>query len=296
MNKKIVLPLILFLIMFLVANPVVSTNVVKDTLSLWYTKVLPPLLPTLILVKMVLGCNFSTNKIQPFCLLSGIFCGFPIGATISMDYVKKGILSKEDGLLYATFFNQFSLAFLISYIGYDCLNIQAAEIICIIYSAQFLLFLSFKLYYYKNNKHHFHPTQLHKNETFTTDVNYKVVDASIISSCEALIKICGYMVICNLINAFLFEISKNQLLYALLAPILELTGGAANLANSSLPDSFIRSFLPAAVSFGGLSGVFQVSHVLKEADVSIYQYVILKIISFLITGLVAYIYFYQLLG
>lgn len=290
MNKKISFPVILCVLLFIILKPVEATNTVKDTIGLWYSKVLPSLFPTMILIKMLLNSNITFKRTQPFCIGTGILCGFPIGAATSLDYVGKGRISKEKGILYATLFNQFSPAFLISYIGIDCLQESPVVVLFIIYGTQFLLFFSLNMLN-RFKEQHFKSCELQKNETFPTDVNYKVVDASILSSCEALVKICGYMILCTLINAMVFQISHNQILEAILAPVLEMTSGVATLQASPLNPHIRYSLLFASVSFGGVSGLFQVHNMVKNAEISMAKYTGLKLLSAVTTGIIAYIYY-----
>ncbi len=290
MYKKFSLSITIILMAFLILKPEVATSTVKESISLWYTKVLPSLFPALILIKIFLSIDLTAGKEHWVCILSGLLCGFPVGATTSVEYIKKGKISVENGLLYATLFNQFSPVFLISYIGMECLRQNRWLPLILIYFSQFILFIFCKKYY-SGKKQNFIKPQLHKNETYATDVNYKVVDASILSSCEALIKICGYMVICNLINMLIYEISKNQLIYAIFAPILEVSGGASVISQSSLPEILKYSLLLAGVSFGGVSGILQVNQILQQVQIPIYKYIIIKALSFFVTGIITCIYF-----
>lgn len=290
MNKKLSIPLILMIMVFLIVCPAEATDVVKNTLMLWYSKVLPSLLPTMILVKMILNSNIKIKRVQPFCVVSGILCGFPIGATTSLNCVRNGKLSREKGLMFATLFNQFSPAFLASYIGMECLGESPIVVLSVLYGAQIVLYLLLHLTNRSKEQHYIH-CEPQKNETFPTDVNYKVVDASILSSCEALVKICGYMILCTLINAMIYQIGKNAVLQALLAPTLEMTSGVATLIQTSLPYHLRYSLLFAFVSFGGISGLLQVQSMVRESGISMLKYTSVKMISAVLTGLIAYLYY-----
>lgn len=215
--------------------------------------------------------------------------GFPLGVLVTCELTKKKLLPKDNALLYAGLFSQFSPAFIVSYIALECMHTSPITVLLLLYTGPCILFFLFGMFY--KRAHGLEITAIHKNETFPTAMNYKVVDASILSSCEALIRICGYMVLCNLFNTFLFEISNNQLLYATAAPVLEVTGGVSILSNSILPYALKQSLLLASVSFGGLSGIFQVSNLLKEADLSLKSYIGIKILCFFTTGIITYIYY-----
>ena len=143
----------------------------------------------------------------------------------------------------------------------------------------------------RSKEQHYIHCEPQKNETFPTDVNYKVVDASILSSCEALVKICGYMILCTLINAMIYQIGKNAVLQALLAPTLEMTSGVATLIQTSLPYHLRYSLLFAFVSFGGISGLLQVQSMVRESGISMLKYTSVKMISAVLTGLIAYLYY-----
>ena len=290
MLKKIKFLIIIIFILFLVIRPQLSSECVKVSLEHWYSKVLPALFPSLVLVKIYLSSDYHIGNTSMVCMISGLLCGYPIGATTASVYVKQGKISKEKGLLYASCFNQFSPVFLTAYIGSVCLNTYSITPLLLIYIPQLVLFLVMN-HFFDGKATGNVSNNLHKNETFTTDVNYKVVDASIISSCEALIKICGYMVLCNLINTLIFDLSQNRLLYSIIAPALEVTGGVSQLTTAPISSPIKNSYLLACTSFGGLSGILQVFPILKDADLSLKKYIFYKIIGFFITGLVSYIFF-----
>ena len=98
------------------------------------------------------------------------------------------------------------------------------------------------------------------------------------------------MVICNLLNTFLLALSGNRQLYILLAPILEISGGVCALQQANLPSKFYKCYLMACTSFGGVSGMFQVNHILRDAHLSNKKYVFLKLISAVTTGFLTYLY------
>jgi len=276
---------------FPIFYPTLAVKTVLESLLLWYSRVLPPLFRTRILVNMFLRVNTSSKHPIFFCILSGILCGFPIGALMSLEFVSQGRLTYKQGLLCATLFNQFSPAFLTSYIALECLGESPIVVFGILYGTQFLLYFIINFRTFRNSQPSTTiPSQ--KNETFPTEVSYKVVDASILSSCEALIKICGYMILCNLISTILTQITENELFSALTAPILELTGGVHRLATTSISEDIRYALIFAFVSFGRVSGLLQVQDFLNNAKISQKHYLSLKILSSLSTGIIAYLYYY----
>ena len=82
-------------------------------LDLWYTSVLPSLLPFMILSGLlvhtglfhilnrayahVLKKIFHISESGCYVVLTGFLCGFPMGAKVTADLVKSGHISSEEG-------------------------------------------------------------------------------------------------------------------------------------------------------------------------------------------------------
>ena len=109
---KLLLLFCLFLIGCILTHSALSLSYASMGLELWFTKMIPTLLPFMILsgimVRMqlteklamliypVVGPIFRVRKNVCYCMMMGFLCGFPMGArVISELYVRQMITKRE---------------------------------------------------------------------------------------------------------------------------------------------------------------------------------------------------------
>lgn len=115
------------LVLFITNNSVVI-NGAACGLMLWYNNVIPVLLPFMLLSNiMVSRIGRYTNKTSYAIITTlflGIFCGYPLGAKTSSDFVKKGSIPKTTGNILIPLCNNSSPMFIAGYIVHTLLNDQ----------------------------------------------------------------------------------------------------------------------------------------------------------------------------
>lgn len=106
----------------------------------------------------------------------------------------------------------------------------------------------------------------------------------IIHGFETLIKICGYIILFSIFCEMLQTLPFPAHWFSLAATgFLEVTNGVALLSTSACT-RHIKSLLAVLfLSWGGLSGIFQVSSILHQTGLSLRNYVLQKIILLLLT-------------
>lgn len=288
MSQKLTPPIIILCITYLLICPNQSFETVTTTLVLWYQTVLPTLFPALLLISMLTSCLKSPKHSTLFCILTGIFCGFPIGCKTTCSCHENGTLSKESAALYSVVFNQFSPVFLSSYVANNMLKCHPAHIFVPLYVAQLPVIIGYYLIYIRKQTKTDSKAKRKAPQVSTT---YQVVDASIILSCETLVKIGGYMILCALLQAMLVYYTKLPTLKYYLAPLLETTNGIFIIQNSPFNSLTKKVLTLSSLSFGGLCGALQVSGTLHHASLSVRHYLVLKLITSISTALTSYIYF-----
>lgn len=127
--------LLLIVFLYLLFFPQPALAGARDGLLLWYRNVLPVLFPFMLLCGMALQLNameclprpvqkavrflFGCSSPGCFAVLTGFFCGFPMGAKLTSDLLKqKKITAQEARHLYG-FVNNLSPVFLTSYLAFD---------------------------------------------------------------------------------------------------------------------------------------------------------------------------------
>lgn len=132
LNRLLFTALSLYLIVLMLRHPALSLEYASTGLHLWLTKMVPTLLPFMILsgimIRMDLTENFvtllhpllhklyGTSKNGSYTMIMGFLCGFPMGARIVGELYESGRLSREEsaGLLY--FCNNIGPIYFLSYV------------------------------------------------------------------------------------------------------------------------------------------------------------------------------------
>ena len=122
----------LYLIALLLRHPALSLEYASTGLNLWLTKMVPTLLPFMILsgimVRMDLTENFvtllhpllhrlyGTSKNGSYTIIMGFLCGFPMGARIVGELYESGRLSRGEGSRLLYFCNNIGPIYFLSYV------------------------------------------------------------------------------------------------------------------------------------------------------------------------------------
>ena len=128
--KKSVFPVAVLLL--LLWKPAVSLAGAKDGLNLWACVVLPTLLPFMLCSAAVVasgGIPLLTAPFAPFLsrflgispsgcyvFLSGLLCGYPMGAKTCADFLSRGMISRQEASYLLAISNHPSPMFLLGYV------------------------------------------------------------------------------------------------------------------------------------------------------------------------------------
>lgn len=301
------LPGLLLLFFYLLICPAAALQSTRDGLLLWYHSVLPVLFPFMLLSGLLLKFNFlkhlpaffavpfqklfGISQNGAFAVLTGFFCGFPMGAKITCDlHAEKKISAAEARFLYG-FVNNLSPAFLISYLAADqlaCPQYRGLFLFTILGAAALyglLTSVSFRrgkaaaenrtdagTDYATAGRHgaaeadastdsaatgsrraaEAHAAQRSVSDTFAC------IDGCIYSSVRSTVKLGVYITIFKIISdAFLSFAPLGNPLALLLGASIEVTGGIHLLADAPLSFHMKLILIDALCAFGGFSALAQ---------------------------------------
>lgn len=121
------------LVIMIICFPEASFQASLQGLQIWWKLVFPALLPFLILTEILIGLGiiqalgtllhpfmrtiFRLPGVGGWALASGLLVGFPSGAKITSDLLKKGLLTREEGERLAAISHLCSPLFLITVVG-----------------------------------------------------------------------------------------------------------------------------------------------------------------------------------
>lgn len=260
-------------------------------LLLWSQTVLPTLLPFMICSNLIVSLDAVSLLILPFrpflrsmlklsdsgsyILISGILCGYPMGAKTCSEFLDSRRISPKEASYLLSISNHASPMFLL---GYVAASITAPFRLChlflSLYAPVFLIALAARYLYGISSCTDCQETR--------EDAISQPFDQMLMSSIEVMVKIGGYIMLFSILAEFirLLPISSWRV-RSLILGFVEITTGIQSLSihTSGL---FQALAIVTVTAFGGLSGLFQTKSVLKNAGLSIRHYLAWKLLhSFL---------------
>ena len=299
--KKTISVLLLFLFLFLILMfPREAVAAASDGLILWYTVILPTLLPFTILSNILLSsgyCYYITKylykllrPIYPvsqngsFVLLAGLLFGFPLGSKLAADFVRANLIEPEEGNILICICNNFSPVFISSYVFYHTLKAPALLYFgCLFIYAPALVWGYFKL---KSQRAKTFSDK--KNAASRSQLNFKIIDAGIMNGFETLTKLGGYIMLFSIFSAFVAMLPVDDKLPSVIASgITEATNG---IHLTGTLDSFAQRFCSAIgfTIFGGFCGMAQTLSMIKDSPLSGRFYFVHKVAFALVGVILAY--------
>ncbi len=271
----------------------------QEGLLLWFQTLLPSLLPFIIFSNLLISTNavsYISQILKPFlchlfqisdsasyAVFIGFLCGYPMGAKTISDLSNANYITKKEGQYLLSFCNNTSPMFIISFIVMQnfrnddyllgtLLILFISPVIC---SFLFRRFYQPSLYFSQTFKPH--------KPSFQFD--FQAVDTSIQNAFETITKIGGYIILFSI----LYQYAKRLPLKYFL-PFLEISNGIPFVLSWNLPFSISYILILALSSFGGLCSIAQTCSMIQGSKLSIFPYIIQKLITTMVTSFLAYIY------
>ena len=270
----------------------------ESGLLLWFQIVLPTLLPFIILSNLLIHTNavtYISSIVKPFiqklfrvsdygcyAVFVGFLCGYPMGAKVVADLIQTEKISEEEGQYLLSFCNNTSPMFIISFIVMQNFKNESLLLgtLVILYLAPVMCSFLFRRFY-KCNARMSSASSLNNAFYF----NFQIFDTCIMNGFETITKVGGYIILFSILFALVKQLPVMWLL-----PILEISCGVSYITSLGIPLSTVYPYVLALTSFGGLCAVAQTNSMIQESKLSILPYIIQKLITALVTSLLAIIY------
>ncbi|MCM1144365.1 MAG: hypothetical protein NC318_04520 [Blautia sp.] len=293
--------LALYLTYLLLRYPAQSLTYANTGLLLWFQKMIPTLLPFMILSGIMVRRNLTerfakwfhplfhaiwgTSLNGSYVILIGMLCGFPMGARVIGELCHVGRLSEREGEFLLSFCNNIGPIYFTSFVmGTLSLSGHWAPLL-IMYGVPLFYGWIYRMLFYRNPATFFYSPITSGDSTRVPSL-LEAVDESIVSGLIGIGKLGGYMVFFNLLNVMLLPFSSlPQMFLALCNCMLEITSGINYIGQKGM--FLILTLLP----FGGLSCMAQTYSMIKDTNLSLSRYFMHKCIQTAITALI-YVFFY----
>lgn len=264
-------------------------------LTLWYTSVLPSLLPFLIVSALMVKTGlfrylnrlyapffrkiFRISEDGCYAVLMGFLCGFPMGAKVTADLVREQHISKEEGTYLLGFCNNVSPSFFINYIclkKLGCTKMPWA--LCVFFYAMPLLYGICSRPFY-----HFSDTG-NKKQAPLRRMQFPMLDACMMDSFATVAKLGGYIVLFSILVRMMQLLPLPTPVAALISSLLEISCGIHQItALTGCSTRLMTACACACASFGGFSIWAQTSSVLHDTTLTMRSWLTGRIILALLT-------------
>lgn len=300
MKKSVFRIVSILVLLLLLGNPSLAFTGAKNGLILWSQIVLPTLLPFMICSNVIVALDAIHILILPFqkflhhflCLsdagsytfISGMLCGYPMGAKTCSEFMDDGRITKKEGCYLLAICNHPSPMFLMGYVALHLsTQIPLAVLLLSVYLPVLLIAWLARKYY------GIHVPSISREVKTNNSLTF---DESLMNSCEVMVKIGGYIMLFSILASYIGAIPLyHPSIKAVVLGIVEITTGIPAIA-SSIPGILGGSLIAAVTAFGGLSGIFQTKSVIKNAGLSIRHYIIWKGLHGTLSGIIFFIIMY----
>ena len=294
--------LALYLVVLLLRYPALSLEYASTGLMLWLKKMVPTLLPFMILSGIMIRMNltegfvrllhpllhglFGTSRNGSYTIVMGFLCGFPMGARIVGELYGSGRLSREEGARLLYFCNNIGPVYFLSYV-IPALAIRRPFLpLLIMYGGPLLYgFLLCRIVpllrsLWPLSKSAPAAAAVSAAEAFSAKRTPDplplpaALDSAVASGLIGIARLGGYMVFFNLLNiVFVPFVHVDRTVLQIFRCLLEITSGIDCSGQSLVYPILV--LLP----FGGLSCIAQTYSMICHTDLSVRRYVFHKTVQ-----------------
>lgn len=300
---KFVTFLFMILTICILSHSSLSLTYATRGLELWLYKMVPSLLPFMILSgimvrlklteKMagvlypVIGPLYRVRKNVVYCMALGFLCGFPMGARVTGDLYEREMLTRREAEYLLAFCNNIGPVYFCSFVLPLLGRKLVVPYLFGMYGIPLLYGLALRYTVYQDlspGKESLAASPAGELRSCSAESRrlgqpkglLGAFNESVQASLQSMLLLGGYMILFNLLNLpFHILLGREP---ALISPILEITGGLSMLGGG-LP---LYSLL--ALSFGGLSCIAQTYSCISATDLSLDSYICHKIMLTLLGG------------
>ena len=291
------LPILILFLFGMLTKSQISMHYATLGLNLWFEKMVPALLPFMILsgimirtgiaqrlavwMSLILSPVFHASKCGCYVIFMGFLCGFPMGARTISDLYARKEMSKEEALWLLSFSNNIGPIYFCSFVLPLFHLSPAYPFLFGMYGIPLLYGILLRYTKYKNLKN----LNIRSCEPYMSFGNS--LEESVNCSIQSILSLGGYMILFCLGNLLPHMILGRPL--PILSPFLEITSGLNRLQGK------YPIYCLALLMFGGLSCFAQTFSCLKNTDLKEHmgEYLLHKVLQTLLVFLYYFIIWKQ---
>ena len=296
MKKKLLILAVFAFFILLLCFPKEALEGSSNGLLLWFHTVLPTLLPFIILTNFILKLDavrylcrfaapvcrrlFSIGTYGSYALITGLLCGYPMGAKVTADLILENRISAEEGNYLLSICNNASPMFFIGYVITQSLGCPEHKtvLLLIVYGTPLLYAVCTKPKRGGTQKNESESPQLKAKPVSKTGLTFQIIDDSIMNGFETITRLGGYIILFAIIAKMATARMNTVTIFNhILIGFIEITNGVNSVGSSLLDMKWKIPLTTAIVTFGGLSGLAQTKSMIQGTPLSLSRYVLTKL-------------------
>lgn len=283
--------LFLLLTLLILTHSQVSLYYAFNGFTLWYSKMIPSLLPFMMISGILIRMNLSERFVGilhpvfkrlfrcsanvSYGILVGFLCGFPMGARVTADLYQHGKITKKEAEFLLSFTNNIGPVYFCSFVIPLLELTSPLPFLFGMYGIPLLYGMVLRRTFFRRLISDAYP-QKTEAVTHGKPSLLNAVDDSIQGAVQSILMLCGYMILFNTLNILPHFLLPG--IHKYLAPVLEITGGLSLLGNT------LPIYALCLLSFGGLSCIAQTNSMLAGTGLSLKKYILHKLILTLLSA------------
>lgn len=308
-DTKLWLSVMIFLcILVFVLNPADYMQSITNGLTVWAVAVIPALFPFFVLSKLLVELNFfdrfgkyiapitkklfNAPAISGYIFIISVVSGYPIGAKLTQEYFKKGLLTQTQCKKIATFTSAGGPLFILGTVAgkfFGNRQMGVVLLVCNILSA-IVCGLLFRNFYRDDTA----------AKTPLRTIPKDILNDSIYSSVIGILNVGAFICLFYMLTDMLFATNAVQLLTNLVIPqnadaaqafvagIFEITRGCRQLAGLNLTAAASTVLCGTLISFGGFCIILQSHAYLKDCGLTFLQLTGIKTVQAAVMSLITF--------
>ncbi len=297
-----------WLMVFSLRNPTQTAEAARAALFLCAEAVIPSLFVFAVGAKLLVGANFTgfltrlpiggvcrlfgISRAGLSAVLIGLFSGFPVGAAVLADLVRRGEMERQEAEDLMPFCNGAGASFVVGTVGgafFGSVKVGALLLFSQTAATVTALFLS------AERRRHLLRTG---ENAFVKKASFSsVLTSAVGEGALAMVFVSGFVVF---FSVFSFSLSfvfggENRIFLSLLGSFLEISGGLSTLCGQKLfPPSVCVGLVGFFLGFGGISVMMQAADRAEAAEISMKKYFLGKLWVGVLCGVFSFLCAYLL--
>ena len=291
---------ILLFMCCILTNSALSLRYASLGLELWFSKMIPALLPFRILSGILVRLELTeklASALYPvlrplyrirrnvcYCMMLGFLCGFPMGARVTAELYERDRLTEAEAEYLLAFCNNIGPVYFCSF----ALPLLGRQLLLPylfgMYGIPLLygLLLRYTLFRDRlageagNRAMTLCCCEKAVRKTGRLQRVFTATNEAVTAAVQGILQLGGYMILFNVANLLPHCLAGRP--FPLLAPLLEITGGLIQMEGKA------PLFCLLAITFGGVSCIAQTYSCIANTKLSLCRYIVHKTILTLFTG------------